>query len=65
MIANLTRQAFGSQEARTHNICYPSSVAAVVLGGQLSTQAAFQLDRKSPLHVVSNLFVTHGDSTIL
>jgi len=30
------------------NISYPSNAAAVVFGVQLSAQAAFRLDRKSP-----------------
>ena len=39
---------FNRQEARTHNISYPSSAGSVVFGVHLSAQAAFRLDRKSP-----------------
>jgi len=33
-------------QARTANSSYPSSAAAVVLGGHLYARAAFRLDRK-------------------
>ena len=35
-------------KARTANISYPASSAAVVFGVYLSARAVFRLDRKSP-----------------
>jgi hypothetical protein len=47
-IQNISSSLDKNIKARTGNISYPSSAAAVVFGGHLSARAAFRLERKSP-----------------
>jgi len=49
MVKNKLLYYYMDTLARTHNISYPSSAAAVVFGVYLSARAAFRLDRKSPV----------------